>query len=96
MESKKESNLEHVLKLFFYAEHGLDITDVKEYLDNLDFTERKVIFKYELANAILTQSISINRFEQLTGIDYETQKEVDEFLIEQIWKPLYGDEPVKI
>lgn len=92
----RETILEKVLGLYFHVNHGFGVEDVKEYLNNSTMPTRNNKFKYELACAISKHSINPQKFERLTGDDYETQQEVDEFLMREIWQPLYGDEPVRV
>lgn len=89
-----ETILDNVLSLYFHVNHNFDIDDVKRYLNNTNAPNRRIDFKNELAQSILNQSINPQKFEKLTGDDYETQEEVDEFLKTEIWQPLYGDEPI--
>ncbi len=77
------------------VEHGLGIDDVKKYLNNPNVSDRNQVFKAELVNSLLKQPITPQEFEKLTAEELETQEEVNEFLKNEIWKPLYGNEPVK-
>ncbi len=95
MKEKNTSILEYVLGLYFHVEHGLGIDDVKKYLNNPNVSDRNQVFKAELVNSLLKQPITPQEFEKLTAEELETQEEVNEFLKNEIWKPLYGNEPVK-
>lgn len=95
MKQNQESIMEYVLGLFFHVNHGLEINDVKKYLSNTNALHRNQEFKKEIAEAIINEALSPQQFEKLTGEEFETQKELSQFLINDIWKPLYGDEPIK-
>lgn len=84
--------LEHFLKTTFSVEGSSDYESVKRTLRHQNFPDREIKFKKDLSEAIKCSKFSIDKFENLTGFDYETQEEVNEFLIKEIWQPLYGDE----
>ena len=88
------SILQYVLRLYYHVEVLLDMQELKQYISNDKFQNRNAEFKKELAEAILERHISTQKFEKLTGEDFETQEEVNEFLKTEIWQPLYGDEPI--
>lgn len=92
---KETSILNHFLKTTFSVEGSSDYESVKRVLNHPNFPNREKEFKEELVNAILKQPISTEEFEKLTDIDFETQDEIREYLLTEIWQPLYGDEPVK-
>lgn len=92
---EKETILEYVLGLYFHVEHGLGIDDAKKYINNPNVSERKSEFKKQLRVAILNNSVTPKLFERITSEELDTQEEVNSFLINEIWKPLYGDEPIK-
>lgn len=94
-ESKKQL-LTKIIEDRFYAGAVYDYENLTKFLSHPSFPHREREFKEELSEAICNSKVSINEFEKLTGIDYETQKEVDEFLKTEIWQPLYDDEPVKV
>ena len=89
-----ENLLERVLENRFYAGAVYDYEDLSKFIKHSSFPDRAKEFKRELADAISNHTISIQEFEDLTQIDYESQEEVDEFLKTEIWQPLYGDEPI--
>ncbi len=91
----KKDLLNTIIENRFYAGAVYDYENLMKFLLHQDFPNRNSEFKKELLEAIQSSNISIDKFENLTGIDYETQKEVNEFLTNEIWKPLYGDEPIK-
>ncbi|MDE2400004.1 MAG: hypothetical protein KGL67_03315 [Patescibacteria group bacterium] len=93
---KEESPLKRILKTEFKQGLGPNWNGIKQYLNYPKFPSRAKNFKLELADAILNHSISREEFELLTAVDQDTQADVDQFLIEEIWKPLYGDEPISI
>ncbi len=90
-----ETELESVLFNRFDADVVPDYENLMSYLKHPNFPEREKQFKQELANAILKDTISPQTYEDLTNHELETQEEVNEFLITDVWQPLYGDEPIK-
>lgn len=82
------------LRLYFHVEVTQDIDELNSFLNSKNFPKRNEEFRKELLQKINNSEVSVNEFEKLTGIDYESQEEVNEFLIDEIWKPLYGDEPI--
>lgn len=90
-----KSMLKHFLETMFCVDGVDDYELVKKTLNDSRFPNREGQFRKELVDAIKHQTISIEQFERLTGIDYETQNEISNFLVENIWKPLYDDEPIK-
>lgn len=95
MSEPTKSELEKVLFNRFDVDIAPDYESLKNYLNNPNFPERGNIFKRELAETILNDRLSPENYEKLTNHDLETQEEVNEFLISEIWKPLYGDEPIQ-
>ncbi len=91
---KEQSFLKNRLETTFCVDGLVNWEMIKQSLRHPDFPNREKEFKKELVDAIKNQTINLKEFEKLTGIDYEMQDEVDEFLINEIWKPLYGDEPI--
>jgi hypothetical protein len=88
--------LTDVFETYFGADYFInDWERLREFLNHPNFPSRAAEFKRDLANAMKNKEITPKVLEHLTDIDYEAQEEVDEFLINEIWKPLYGDEPVK-
>lgn len=92
---KEKSFLKKRLESTFCVDGIVNWDSFKHSLYHPDFPNREYEFRQELANAILNDTISIKEFENLTDIDFETQEEVNEFLKTEIWKPLYGNEPIK-
>jgi hypothetical protein len=89
--------LTDVFETYFGANYFInDWERLKEFLNHPNFPDRADKFKRDFANALKNKEITPKVLENLTDIDYETQEEVDEFLTNEIWKPLYGDEPVKL
>lgn len=82
--------MKYVLSLYFHVEHGFGITDVETYISNANVPDRRQNLKEELRETINKNVTSPREFEQLTADELETQEEVNEFLINEIWKPLYG------
>ncbi len=97
--TNKENNqnlLERILENRFYAEAVEDYDSLKNFLTHPKFPNRAIEFKRELADAILNHKITPELYENLTNHELENQQEVDEFLKNEIWQPLYGNEPVKV
>lgn len=88
----EQSILKRLLETTFSMGVETDWDDLKRFLKDPNFPDREKTFKNELADAITDHKISPEEFEDLTAIDQDEQEDVDEFLIEEIWKPLYGDE----
>lgn len=82
------------LESSFCADCSVDWNTFRASLRHQEFPDREREFKKELAEAILNKTITTQEFERLTDIDFDTQEEIVEFLISEIWKPLYGNEPV--
>ena len=94
---KNNEILKYVLETYCHVEYFTsDWESVKRFLNHPNFPDRNAEFKKELAQAITEHRISTQEFEKLTGEEYETQKEVDDFLVREIWQPLYGNEPVTL
>lgn len=93
---KQGQILKHILETYCHVEYFTDDWEsVKRFLNHPNFPDRNAEFKKELAQAIIEHTISTKEFEKLTAEEYETQEEVDSFLIREVWQPLYGDEPIK-
>ena len=91
-----EGILKGLLETTFSQGVQTDWDDLRRFLNLPEFSDRARKFKRELADTILNHKISPQEFERLTAIDQDTQEDVDKFLIEEIWKPLYKDEPVSL
>ena len=52
-------------------------------------------FKWHLADAILNRRFSIEEYERLTDLDFETREEVAADL-SQLWQQMYKDEPIEL
>ena len=96
MNEVTKSELEKVLFNRFDVDVVPDYDDLKNYLNNPEFPERGENFKHELADAVLNNKLTPERYEKLTNHESETQEEVNRFLISEIWQPLYGDEPIQV
>jgi hypothetical protein len=90
----EQSILERILETRFNVDVAADYESLKRFLRHPNFSEREKEFRQELADAILNKTLSPEKVTDLTDADYETQEEVDELLIKEIWQPLYGNEPV--
>lgn len=90
----EKSFLKRRLESTFCVDGIVNWNSLKESLHHPNFPNREKEFKQELATAILSNTISVKEFEELTDIDFETQEEVTEFLKTEIWQPLYGDESI--
>lgn len=92
----EQSILEELLETTFSMGVETDWEDLRRYLKEPDFPDREKLFKNELADAITNHTISPEKFEKLTAIDQDEQEDVDAFLTDEIWKPLYGNEQVRL
>lgn len=73
-----------------------DLESLERFLRDPNFPDREKTFKTELADSIINHRIDPEEFENLTSIDQDEQEDVDAFLTDEIWKPLYGDEPIRL
>lgn len=92
----EESILRSLLETTFSQGVETDWDDLHRFLNDPSFPDRASEFKRELSDAILNHRILPHEFERLTAIDQESQEDVDMFLTDEIWIPLYDDETVKI
>ncbi len=88
--------LTDVFETYFGANYFIeDWERLRDFLNNPTFPDRATNFREQFASSILNETITPSILEKLTDIECETQKEVNNFLINDIWKQLYGDEPIK-
>lgn len=92
----EQTILERILETRFNVDVPTNYESLKRFLQHPNFPGREKDFKHELADAILNKTFTPDRVTELTDADYETQEEVDQLLIKEIWEPLYGSEPIKI
>jgi hypothetical protein len=96
-----KENLSEPLVYFLECEFNVDVVTNHEELKRIrtDSTffpnANRSEFRKNLVETIIENKLTPSIYEYLTNHELETQKEVNEFLVEQIWKPIYGDEPVK-
>ena len=57
------------------------------------FPERAPLLRRQLAEAILEQTITPAEYERLTGEDFDSQDELDEWLRE-FWRAIFGNETI--
>jgi hypothetical protein len=95
MDNSNNKLLEHILETRFYAEAVENYDSLTKYLRHPNFPNREKEFRQQITEAITKSTISPERYEKLTGHELETQKEVNEFLLNEIWKPLYSSEALK-
>lgn len=89
--------LKYILETHCHVEYFTDDWEsVKRFLNHPNFPDRNNQFKKQLADAITNSLISPADLEKLTAEEFETQEEVDKFLTNEIWQPLYGNELVKV
>ena len=93
---RDETLLEGVLATEFSQDIATDWDGLQRFLNHPNFPNRAREFKQELADAILNHRITPDKFERLTALDQDSQEDVDEFLIEEIWNQLYPNEPVRM
>jgi hypothetical protein len=90
-----QSILKRILGARFSAGVATDLESLRKFLRDPNFPEREKAFRAELADAILNHTITPKEFEKLTSIDQDEQEDVDAFLTDEIWRPLYGGEPTR-
>ncbi|MEO6590667.1 MAG: hypothetical protein ABIP06_15330 [Pyrinomonadaceae bacterium] len=88
--------LRDTIKRHFNANYTSSTETLLRELESPTFPNRKQEFREQLAEAIKNSLISNSELEKLTDDEYENQEEVNEFLINEIWKPLYGNEPIEV
>lgn len=57
--------------------------------------EREQLFRCQLAEAILNDTITPAQYERLTDEDFDTPEDFQNWLL-TVWKALYGDAPVTL
>ncbi|WP_218081685.1 hypothetical protein [Anthocerotibacter panamensis] len=89
--------LAHILETYCNINYLRDdwSESVKRVLNNPTFPEKAIQFRKQLVDAILLRTITPNQYEKLTDEDFDTPEELEERLRE-LWKDLYGDEPVSL
>lgn len=70
-------------------------TDLLKILRNPLAKITEAEFKWYLADAILNKRFSIEDYERLTDLDFETREEVAADLV-QLWQQLFKDESVEL
>jgi hypothetical protein len=93
METKgDESELDYVLGNYFLIE-ALSEEGARKYLDNPKYPARKVQFKAELADAIKNRTITREGLYKLTGDLVDSEDDVQDFLVNEVWKEIFPGEP---
>jgi hypothetical protein len=87
--------LAHILKTYCNINYMTNDWHIKllQVLNHPDFPNKEMLFRQQLADAILNHSITPEQYESLTDEEFETTEELEERLRE-IWHDLYGNEPV--
>jgi hypothetical protein len=87
--------LAHVLKTYCNINYMTNDWHVslQHMLNHSDSSDKAALFRQQLADAILTRSITPQQYEFLTDEEFETPEELEDRLRE-IWHDLYGNEPV--
>lgn len=88
-DNKYKNELEYVLTNYFYPGASSSSDDIISDLNKPNYPDRANIFKEQLNEAILTCSISPAELERMTGVDFETQEEADDYLRNYVWKTIY-------
>jgi hypothetical protein len=83
-------DLRRLLSTRFVQGLGASAAELRAYVGDDD----DGAFRAELARAIRDSEISPAEYERLTACDLDAQADVDRFLVEEIWRPLYGDAPI--
>ncbi len=98
-----KETLSKPLTYFITCHFGQDLTpdydEINRIKDPKFYPEQdRDEFKKNLADIIINSKLPPEICSYMTSLEgyYETQDEVDVFLINEIWKPLYSDEPIKI
>jgi hypothetical protein len=81
-----------LLKTRFSAGVATDWEGLERFLDHPRFPNRRAELREELSRAIREHLISPAELERLTSIDQDEQADVDRFLIDELWVPLFGPE----
>lgn len=87
--------MERILKSHFDV-NAFDenwVESLQRTLNHPNFPNRAREFKSELASAILDHTISPAQYEKLTGEDFDTPEDLEEWLRE-VWQKLYDGKPV--
>lgn len=87
--------LYHFLECNFNVDVVTDYEYMKRYVSDPNFPNRNEEFKKALADAILYHKITPETYERITDAELETQEEIDELLVNDIWKVIYGNEPIR-
>ena len=67
---------------------------LKRELFSPNFPDRATLFRRELAAAILHNTITPAEYERITGEDFDTQDELNQWLRE-IWRSVFGAAPIQ-
>ena len=87
--------LYHFLECNFNVDVKTDYEYMKRYVLDKTFPDRNERFKRALSDAILNHKITPEIYEKITDAELETQEEIDSLLINDIWKVVYGVEPIE-
>jgi hypothetical protein len=69
--------------------------DVRQIIRDPSAAVTEAEFKWHLADAILNQRFSVEEYERLTDLDFETREEVAADLME-LWRLVFGDVPIAL
>ena len=70
------------------------IDDLANDLKNSINPEVAKIFREQLAKAIIQRSLTLDKYEELTGEEFDTQDDLDKWLSE-LWMEIFGDVPIE-
>jgi hypothetical protein len=87
--------LADVLAGHFTAGVATDFDDLTRFLRPPRFPGREEALRLALAEAIVHHRLTRKDFEALTAIDWDTQADVDRFLLEELWEPLFPGQSVQ-
>ena len=84
--------LVHYLKTYCNVNAPL-IDDLRKIIRKEKSPERSKEFRFQLADAIVLQNISLSQYENLTDEDFDTQEDLTNWLRE-LWSEIFDDEPI--
>jgi hypothetical protein len=68
---------------------------LQSYLNDPASKERERLFRTQLAEAILHDTVTPQDYEKLTREDFDTPEDLRRWL-KEVWRDLYGDRPITL
>ena len=84
--------ISHFLKTYCIVE-APDIVKLKKYVQSSIESERTLLFRDQLADAIVNNSITPEQYEKITGEDFDSQEDLNKWL-KELWNNIFNDEPI--